>query len=183
MGVYLVTTWGRVIDRPAADGVGLPSAMPSAPSKAKPLPPGFQVRQDDARAWTEALSSVPLFAGLSTRQRRKVAETARIRRFTDGTPLVVGGHAASELFVVLAGQVSVGVAGHAPLGLGAGSFVGELALLDGGTRSASVTADGPVVTLAITGRRFRKLMQAEPSIAIGVAEELARRLRAAHTAS
>jgi CRP-like cAMP-binding protein len=41
-------------------------------------------------------------------------------------------------------------------------------------------AHGPVVTLAITGRRFRKLLQAEPSIAIGVAEELARRLRASH---
>jgi len=152
-------------------------------STVEPLPSGFQVRQDDANAWTEALSAVPLFAGLSKRQRRKVAETARIRRFTDGTPLVVDGHAASELFVILGGQVTVSVAGHVPLGLGAGSFVGELALLDGGTRSASVVADGSVVTLTITGRRFRKLMQAEPSIAVGIAEELARRLRAAHTAS
>jgi voltage-gated potassium channel len=183
MGFDLVTTWGRVIDHAARHSGGLLSAMATARSKVASLPAGFQVRQDDARAWTEALSAVPLFASLSQRQRRKIAETARIRRFTKGTPLVVGGHAASELFVILGGQVSIAVPGHAPLGLGAGSFVGELALLDGGTRSASVTADGPVVTLAITGRRFRKLMQAEPSIAIGVAEELARRLRAAHTAS
>src|SRR5215471_12153652 len=105
--------------------------MPRAPSKAEPLPAGFQVRQDDARAWMEALSSVPLFASLSTRQRRKVADTARIRRFTDGTPLVIGGHAASELFVILGGQVTVGVPAHAPLALGTGSFVGELAVLDG----------------------------------------------------
>jgi len=150
---------------------------------AERVPPEFQVRHDDARTWTEALASVPLLSALSQRQRRKVAETARIRRFTDAVPLVVGGQAASELFVILEGKVTIAVPGRAPLGMGAGSFVGELALLDGGPRSASVVADGPVVTLAITGRRFRKLMQAEPSIAIGVAEELARRLRAVHTAS
>jgi len=157
--------------------------MTTSPEVTKQLPPQFQVRHDDARAWIDALAAVPLLASLSQRQRRKVAETARIRRFTDGTPLVVGGQAANELFVVLDGQVSVVVAGRPPLTMGAGSFVGELALLDGGPRSASVLADGPVVTLAVAGRRFRKLMQAEPSIAIGVAEELARRLRAVHTAS
>jgi CRP-like cAMP-binding protein len=144
------------------------------------IPPSFRVRHDDARTWTTALAAVPLLAGLSQRQRRKVAETARIRRFTEGTPLIVAGHAASELFVILDGSVGVDVEGRASTAIGPGSFVGELALLDGGPRSASVVAQGPVVTLAITGRRFRKLLQAEPSIAIGVAEELARRLRASH---
>jgi len=157
--------------------------MTSRAGKEKPLPPAFQVRHDDARVWTEALSSVPLLAALSQRQRRKVAEAARIRRFTNGTPLILSRHAASELFVILEGQVSVAVPGRAPLAMGAGSFVGELALLDGGSRTASVVAEGPVVTLAITGRRFRKLMKTEPTIAIGIAEELARRLRAVHTAS
>jgi len=154
-----------------------------ARAEAQPLPRSFQVRHDDARAWTDALSTVPLLAALSPRHRRKVAETARIRRFTDGTPLVVNGQQASELFVILEGKVTVAIPGRAPLAMTAGSFVGELAVLDGGSRSASVVADGPVVTLTITGRRFRKLMQAEPAVAIGVAEELARRLRAMHTAS
>jgi CRP-like cAMP-binding protein len=151
--------------------------------KTKQLPPLFQVRHDDARTWTGALSSIPLLAGLSQRQRRKVADTARIRRFTQGTPLVVAGHAPSELFLILDGSVTVAVPGHGSHTLGPGSIVGELALLDGGPRSASVVADQPVVTLCITGRRFRKLMQTEPSIAIGVAEELARRLRAAQAIS
>ena len=82
--------------------------------------------------------------------------------------------------MILDGSVDVEVPGRPSIAMGPGSFVGELALLDGGLRSASVVAQGPVVTLAITGRRFRKLMQSEPSIAIGVAEELARRLRVAH---
>jgi len=157
--------------------------MTKAASSAKRLPPSFDVRHDDARGWAEVLSSVPLLAALSQRQRRKVAETARIRRFTAGTPLIVNGQAASELFVILEGKVSVAIPERSPLPMGAGTFVGELALLDGGPRSGSVVAEGPVVTLAITARRFRKLLQAEPSIAIGVAEELARRLRAVHTAS
>jgi CRP-like cAMP-binding protein len=147
------------------------------------LPDQFQVRHDDATTWAGSLESVPLFAALSQRHRRKVAGAARIRRFTDGTPLVVHGHAASELFVILDGHVTVDVPGGSQLTIGAGSFVGELALLDGGSRTASVVAEGPVVTLAITSRRFRKLMQTEPSIAICVAEELARRLRAVQTAS
>src|SRR5215831_2568394 len=92
------------------------------------LPPQFQVRQDDARAWTEALATVPLFTALSQRQRRKIAETARIRRFTDGTPLVIGGHAASEFFVILEGQVDIAIPGRPRFAMGAGSFVGELAL-------------------------------------------------------
>jgi voltage-gated potassium channel len=147
------------------------------------LPPQFQRRHDDAHAWIEALSSVPLFAALGQRHLRKVAGTARIRRFTAGTPLIVGGEAASELFVILEGSVTVAVPGREPLLMGAGSFVGELGVLDGGPRSASVVAEGPVVTLTITARHFRKLMQAEPAIAIGVAEELARRLRTVQTTS
>ena len=70
--------------------------------------------------------------------------------------------------------------GRPALILGAGSVIGELALLDGGTRTATVVAKGPVTTLTITGKQFRKLLQSEPSIAIAVAEELARRLRTAH---
>src|SRR5262249_6174060 len=130
-------------------------AVTKTPDATKTLPPQFQVRHDDARSWIEALASVPLLAALSQRQLRKVAETARIRRFTEGTPLVVDGHAASELFVILDGEVTVAPPGRAPIEMGAGSFVGELALLDGGPRSASVVAKGPVVTLAITARRFR----------------------------
>jgi CRP-like cAMP-binding protein len=60
-----------------------------------------------------------------------------------------------------------------------GSFFGEMALLDGGTRSATVTADGPVVCLAINRQRFGKVLRTEPSIAIAMLGELAARLRTA----
>ena len=98
-------------------------------------------------------------------------------------PLVEAGKPGDALYVLLDGEVSVRPPGRRALTLGIGSFIGELALLDGGPRTATVVAKGPVVTLTITGTRFRKLLQSEPSIAVAVAEELARRLRTAHALS
>ena len=137
---------------------------------------------DDARTWTNVLAEVPLFAELSGRQRRKVASLARIRRFADGAPLVRVGQAAAALYVVLDGKVSVRRLGSRALTLGVGGIVGEVALLDGGARTATVVAQGDVVTLAIPASRFRTLLRSEPTIAIGIAEELARRLRGADAA-
>ena len=61
--------------------------------------------------------------------------------------------------------------------LGMESFFGELALLDGGARTATVMARGPVVCLAITRARFLKLLRDEPTIAIALLEGVASRLR------
>ena len=133
----------------------------------------------DARGWTNVLAEVPLFASLSARQRRKVSAVARIRRFSDGAPFIRAGEAADALFVLLDGEASVRQSGRRSLSLGVGSIIGELAILDGGPRTATVVAKGPIVALTITGRAFRKLLRSEPTIAIAVAEELARRLRTA----
>ena len=143
---------------------------------------GSDFPADDARGWTNVLAEVPLFAQLGPRQRRKVASLARIRRFADGAPLVRVGQAAAALYVVLEGTVSVRPPGRRAVTLGVGSIIGELALLDGGPRTATVVAQGDVVTLAIPASRFRPLLRSEPAIAIGIAEELARRLRGADTA-
>ena len=150
---------------------------PAAPLAQLLLGEGF--RPDDARGWTNVLAEVPLFAGLGERQRRKVASLAGIRRFADGAPLARHGEPGDALYVVLDGTVSVRRRGRPTRTLGIGSIVGELALLDGGPRTASVVAEGEVVTLTVPASRFRTLLRSEPAIAIGIAEELARRLRAA----
>src|SRR5262249_61900792 len=121
-----------------------------------------QRREDtasDARGWSEVLADVPLFAGLSRRHRNKVAALGRIRRFHDGTPIVRAGEPGDTFFVLLDGEVSVRRRGLPELSLGIGSVFGELALLGGGTRSATVVAEGPdVVCLTITQSRFLKLL-------------------------
>ncbi len=127
------------------------------------------------------LAEVPLFSGLGRRHLRKVAGAGRIARFHDGRAIVRAGEAGDTFYVVIDGEVSVGRKGRKRISLGFGSFFGELALLLGSARSATVTANGSVVCLAISRARFRKLLRDEPGIAIAILEEVARRLLAVET--
>jgi CRP-like cAMP-binding protein len=137
----------------------------------------------DARGWANVLAEVPLFAGLSRRHLKKVAELGKLRRFHDGMPIVRRGEPGDTLYVVLDGAVSVHRPGLSALSLGIGSFFGEIALLDGCARTATVTARGPVVCLAIAQSRFLKLLNGEPAIAVTLLRELATRLRTAQSTS
>ncbi len=132
---------------------------------------------DDPRLWTNVLAEVPLFAGLNARHRRKIADAATVRRFADGVVLMKNGEPGEALHVVLDGAVTVEPPNRRRLTLGVGSFVGELALLDDGPRTATVVTKGETVTLAISRAKFRKLLESEPRIAIAIAAELAGRLR------
>jgi CRP/FNR family transcriptional regulator, cyclic AMP receptor protein len=131
----------------------------------------------DPKGWTNVLAEIPLFAGLGARHLRKVADAARLQRFPANTVIMRAGDSGDDMHVVLDGALSVRRPRMPDLTLPTGSFVGELALLDDGPRTATVLADGDVVTLTITRARFRKLLREEPLIAIAIAEELARRLR------
>ena len=131
----------------------------------------------DAAGWANVLADIPLFAGLGRRHLRQVAGTGRIKRFEGATTIVRTGEAGDTFFVVLDGDVSVMRKGLPSLSLGMGSYFGELALLDGGARSATVLAKGPVTCLAISRPRFLKLLRSEPTIAAAILEELASRLR------
>ena len=134
----------------------------------------------DPKEWTNVLAEVPLFASLNARHLRHVASVAKIRKFHDGAAMMRAGDAGDALYILLDGRATVRARGGA-VKLEMGSFVGELALLDGGPRTATVVVDGPVVALSIARASFRKLLRSEPAIAVAIAEELARRLRAAHT--
>jgi CRP-like cAMP-binding protein len=131
----------------------------------------------DATSWAKVLADIPLFAGLGRRSLRQVAGTGRIVRFHNATAIVRSGEPGDAFYVVIDGEVAVRRRGLPALSLGMGDYFGEMALLDGGARSATVTADGPVTCLTITRPRFLKLLRSEPAIAIAMLEELARRLR------
>jgi CRP-like cAMP-binding protein len=133
----------------------------------------------DPKEWMNVLAEVPLFASLSGRHLRHVAGVARIRRFHDGAVLMRAGDAGDAMYVLLDGRATVRVPRRGVIGLEMGAFVGELSLLDDGPRTATVTADGPVIALTVGRAAFRKLLRSEPSIAVAIAEELARRLRTA----
>jgi CRP/FNR family transcriptional regulator, cyclic AMP receptor protein len=146
-----------------------------------PRSPTAASQPTDPKEWTNVLAEIPLFASLSARHLRHVAGLARIRRFHDGAVMMRAGDAGDAMYVLLDGRATVKTRGRGAVALGMGAFVGELALLDNGPRTATVAADGPVIALSISRASFRKLLRSEPSIATAIAEELARRLRTAQT--
>lgn len=132
----------------------------------------------DAREWANVLADVPLFANLNRRHLRKVAGQGRIRRIHEGAAIVRAGEPGDVLYVVLDGEVSVRRRGLPAIPLGIGSFFGELALLNGAPRAATVVAVTPVVCLTITRSRFLKLLHGEPAITVAILREVASRLQA-----
>lgn len=142
-----------------------------------------EVGRADARGWANVLGDVPLFAGLSRRHLNKVAGTGSLKRFHDKTAIVRAGEIGTTLYVILDGTVSVRRRGLPVLRLGMGSVFGEMALLDGHERSATVMAEEPVLCLTIEQSRFLRLLRTDPAIAIALLKELAARLRAVQAAS
>jgi CRP-like cAMP-binding protein len=79
--------------------------------------------------------------------------------------------------VIVSGQAEVTLDGTHLATIGAGETVGEMALLDGGRRSATVTTTTPTVALVIEGRRFEALVHAVPAVSQAVVRALSGRLR------
>lgn len=122
------------------------------------------------------LAEVPLFAGLSRRHLGKIAGVASTKRFAAGGALVRKGERADAFYVILDGRVRVEVPGRG-IELGSGDFFGEMALIDGEPRSASVVALSELYVLMILRSKFLKLLESEPKIALAILATLTRRLR------
>jgi len=100
-----------------------------------------------------------------------------------GTVIAVEGDPGVGLFVILDGTADVTIGGRKKATLGPGDFFGEIALLDGGPRTATVTAKTDVNLLGLTEWVFRGLMTEHPSIALKTLQQMAARLRSATNAA
>jgi CRP-like cAMP-binding protein len=129
------------------------------------------------REWAVVLADVPLFAGLSKRHLRRVARMASKVTFPERTVIVSPRRRADAFYVILAGTAEVTTVTGDRIELGPGRFFGEMALLDSGPRSATVTAQTEVLAMSISQGRFRELLAAEPNIAFSIMRELAARVR------
>ncbi|MGZ6545593.1 MAG: cyclic nucleotide-binding domain-containing protein, partial [Actinomycetota bacterium] len=87
------------------------------------------------------------------------------------------------LFIIMDGTADVSIGGSKKATLGPGDFFGEIALLDGGPRTATVTAKSDVALLGLTEWVFRGLMAEHPSIALKTLQQMAARLRSATKAA
>jgi len=122
-----------------------------------------------------ALARVPLFSGCSDEDVREIASLAHLLRFEDGAVIVPEGEEGLGFYLVMSGAASVVRAGREVNRLGPGDFFGEIALLEGTPRTASVIASGPVVCLGILRADFRPLLVRQPRIALRILEEEVRR--------
>jgi CRP/FNR family transcriptional regulator, cyclic AMP receptor protein len=120
---------------------------------------------------------VPLFAELSRKHLRQVAEHADIIGFREREIIVEAGQPGGTFYVVLEGAARVTRGGRTIGRLEPGDFFGEISLLDGGPRTASVIADTPVTAIRIFKRSFDRVVSREPGVASKILEVVARRLR------
>jgi CRP/FNR family transcriptional regulator, cyclic AMP receptor protein len=129
----------------------------------------------------QMLSNVPLFAGLSGRHLNRLAKEATEMRVPPGAVIVQAGRPGKAFHVIVEGRAKVvrGVApgGRKVAGLGPGEYFGELALLDGGPRTASGVAETSVETIRLSRTAFRKMLTSEPEIAVRVLEKMASMVR------
>jgi CRP/FNR family cyclic AMP-dependent transcriptional regulator len=123
------------------------------------------------------LSQVPLFSGCSQRDLQTIARVVKDIDHDEGTVIAREGEPGIGLFVIADGTAEVTIGGAKKASLGPGDFFGEIALLDGGPRTATVTATSDVKLLGLTEWVFRGLMQEHPSIAVKTLQAMAGRLR------
>jgi CRP-like cAMP-binding protein len=133
------------------------------------------VAQQDA---TTRLAKVPIFSECTKRELTIIGRAAKEVSHAEGTVIAREGERGVGLFLILEGQCKVTIGGKTKAKLGPGDFFGEVALLDGGPRTATVTALTPVRLVGITGWVFRGLLMEHPTIALKTLEAVAGRLRA-----
>ena len=140
----------------------------------------FLSRRPERIDW---LKKVPLFSGLSRRDLDLVARgTTDVVRVDSGKVLTRQGALGDEFLLVVDGSARVERDGKPIARLEAGDFFGEMSLIDGKPRSASVIAETPVTLLVVDSRSFRCLLDAVPGVRIKISVTLCQRLRAADAA-
>lgn len=128
----------------------------------------------------EAVKQVPLFADLTPVELEQITHLFKERHFAEGETVTKEGSGGAAFFLIHSGEAAVSVRGNPRPGLKAGDYFGEIALIDGGTRSATVTATSALVCYGLTYWDFRPLVQENAAIAWGLLQSLAKRLRAEH---
>jgi CRP/FNR family cyclic AMP-dependent transcriptional regulator len=128
-------------------------------------------------SYLDKLRGVELFAGCSNDEIDRIASLTTQIDVAAGRVLCDEGTPGEEFFVVAEGEASVTRGGQEIARLGAGNFFGEMALLDGGPRVATVTAATPMSLLVLNRGEFRSLVEVSTMIDRRILEAIATRLR------
>jgi CRP/FNR family transcriptional regulator, cyclic AMP receptor protein len=132
-----------------------------------------------AEAPVELLQRVPLFEHFEKGDLERLARSFKERIFDAGSTVAGEGKTGAGFFVIESGEAAVSVHGEERRTLGPGDYFGEIALIDEGARSATVTAVSDLRCYGLTSWEFRPLVESNASIAWKLLETMAQRLRAA----
>jgi hypothetical protein len=152
-------------------------AVTTGKGRSNARPPGPAPRDP-----TAALQRVTLFADMDRRQAEQIGRLLKERRFAKGETVILEGSGGAAVYLISSGEAVVSHNGVALTTLGPGDHFGEIALIDGGPRSATVTASSELVCYGLTFWEFRPLVERNGTIAWKLLQALAQRLRAAESA-
>jgi CRP-like cAMP-binding protein len=124
------------------------------------------------------LAQCPLFAAFSPRELKVLTLLGTYIHVDGGRELITAGDRAADLVIVITGMASCRIGVQKVATFGPGDFFGEVAMLDGGPRTATVTADTDMDIWVLNRSEFDELLSALPGVAPRMLRSMARRLRA-----
>ena len=132
----------------------------------------------------DALREVSLFAGLDDRTLGRIAQQTKRYEFAAGSSVIDADASGrfGRLYIVVSGEAAAAIGDEEVASYGPGGYFGELSVLDGSPRAATVTATTDLDTVGLSAWNLKALLREEPDIAIHVIESLTAMLRAANDA-
>lgn len=128
------------------------------------------------REWANVLETLPVFAGIGKRDLRRIASEAEFAEFSPGDFVLLSGEAADAFYVILSGEARM-PGKPASRTLRTGGYFGEIAMLDGEPRSASVVATSELHVMRLRRRPFNATLERHPALAHRFLVELGTRVR------
>lgn len=135
----------------------------------------YKIKHRDPKV--ELLRGVELFRGCTQDQLRAIGRAFDLVELPAGQVLTRQGRAGTEAFVLASGSAEVTIDGDPIASLGTGSVIGEMALIDRGRRTATVTLSSDATVLVADPQRFRAVLAEVPQVAQNVLMSLSGRLR------
>ena len=127
---------------------------------------------------TESLRKVPIFSGLDKKELGALGRLVKEQSYPAGTTIVQAGAGGHGLYIIKEGKVSIIQNGRTVANMGPGQFFGEIAVLDGGPRTADVKADTDTVCLTLISWEVKPLLQEDAGLTYKMLIEMVKRLRA-----
>jgi CRP-like cAMP-binding protein len=126
--------------------------------------------------WAKVLATFPLFSSIGRRRLRKLVEKASFVEFADGEHVLTKGANGDSLYVVLSGTATAfgALGAHA---LHTGDYFGELALVVGAPRSATVVATRELHVMALSRQSVLRLARRRPAMTLTMLSNLSTTLR------